>query len=362
MTLQSTAQQLYVIDPISPASQLPAHDEHSVSAIPPHYKHEGKEQLMSLGPLEVTEPGEIEIVVEELPGAPPTDPERERELEVRDETLEVEDAGDSDPKKSEKDNKNAKWDWSKHGPKGFVAWIKERLDGVPKHSGYDSAGLERAMAYMEKLDSEISKAMRMDLDSELDANQVEKVRAQLDDGLSRLQARLDKVKDSKKSGKKRKKTAQDLQSEIKTVLDRYADEDLQAYVDDTTIPGEEWTAEKAIVQLANNGEEPGFEESGLTKQAQKITGVQGVFVTVPILISRIARVCVNGTISAGHDIEDLYKRQVDRWKLSEREQAEVQQLLWDMGYPLRQDRGFMPEDNLEVWDSDNMDWAANYRA
>lgn len=360
MTLRSTAQQLYVIDPVSPASQLPAHDEHSVSAIPPHHEHEGEEQLMSFGPLEVTEPGEIEIVVEELPGAPPGTKDPEPELEVRDETLEVEDAGDS--KKSEKEGKGAKWDWSKHGPKGFVAWIKERLDSCPKHSGYDSAGLERAMAYMEKLDSEISKAMRMDLDSELDANQVEKVRAQLDDGLSRLQARLDKVKDSKKSGKKRKKTAQDLQSEIKTVLDRFADEDLQAYVDDVTIPGEEWTAEKAIVQLANNGEEPGFEGFNLTKQAQKITGVHGVIVTVPILISRIARVCVNGTVSAGHDIEDLYKRQVDRWKLSEREQAEVQQLLWDMGYPLRQDRGFMPEDNLEVWDTDNMDWAANYRA
>ncbi len=360
MTLRSTAQQLYVIDPVSPASQLPAHDEHSVSAIPPHHEHEGEEQLMSFGPIEVTEPGEIEIVVEELPGAPSGLPDPEPQLEVRDETLEVEDAGDS--KKSEKEGKGAKWDWSKHGPKGFVAWIKERLDSCPKHSGYDSAGLERAMAYMEKLDSEISKAMRMDLDSELDANQVEKVRAQLDDGLSRLQARLDKVKDSKKSGKKRKKTAQDLQSEIKTVLDRYADEDLQAYVDDASVPGEEWTAEKAIVQIANNGEEPGFEGFNLTKQAQKITGVHGVIVTVPILISRIARVCVNGTVSAGHDIEDLYKRQVDRWKLSEREQAEVQQLLWDMGYPLRQDRGFMPEDNLEVWDTDNMDWAANYRA
>ena len=360
MTLQSTAQQLYVIDPSSPASQLPAHDEHSVQAIPANVQHSGIEELMSGAPLEVTEPGEIEIVVEDLPGAPPGTKHPEPELEVHDETLEVKD--DEEKKEDPKETKNAKWDWSKHGPKGFVNWVKERLDACPKHSGYDSAGLERAMAYLEKLDSEISKAMRMDLDSELDANSVEKIRSQLDDGLGRLRERLDKVKDSKKSSKKKKKTASDLQPQIKDVLNRWADEDIQSYVEDNSVPGEEWDIQKAIHQIANGGEEPGFEGAWI-KTAQKIYGVGGgVMITVPLLISRIARVCVNGTVSAGHDIEDLYNRQVKKWALTEREQAEVQQLLFDMGYPLRQDRGFMPEDDLEVFDTDNMDWAANYKA
>ena len=97
------------------------------------------------------------------------------------------------------------------------------------------------------------------------------------------------------------------------------------------------------------------------KEAQKITGVQGVFVTVPLLISRIARVCINGMVSAGHDIEDLYARQVKFYKLSDREQAEVMQLLFDMGYPMRQDRGFMPDQEFDPGSSDNMDYAANYR-
>jgi hypothetical protein len=356
MTLQSTAQQLYVIDPTSPASQLPAHDTHSVVAIPPHVEHEGSEELMS-GPLEVSEPGEIEIVVEELPGAPPGLPD----IEVVDESLQVEDNNEA-KKEPEKEEKGSKWNWSKHGPTGFVAWVKERLSAVPKHSGYDSAGLERAMAYMEKLDSEISKAMRMDLESELDANQVEKIRSQLDEGLARLRDRLEKVKDSKKSSKKRKKSAAELQPQINMVLEKYADEDLQSWVEDTGVPGEDWDAKKVIIQLANDGFEPGFEGTNIVKEAQKITGVQGVYVTVPLLISRVARVCINGTISAGHDIEDLYKRQVSKYKLDDREQAEVRQLLWDMGYPLREDRGFFPDDDLEVSDSDNMDWAANYKA
>src|SRR5271163_3000128 len=141
MTLQSYAQELFVIDPmspVSPASQLPAHDEHFVSAIPPHHPHEGKEQLISMSPIEVTEPVDIEIVVEELPGAPSGT--KDPELEVHEEPVHVEEKEDAnDAKKGKDGGKNEKWDWSKHGPHGFVAWVKERIETVPKHSGYDSA-------------------------------------------------------------------------------------------------------------------------------------------------------------------------------------------------------------------------------
>jgi hypothetical protein len=258
--------------------------------------------------LEVFEPEDIQLVVEELPGAPAglPDPEPPQEQLV----VEEQPAEDEESKKPKK---NEKWDWEARGATGFVAWIKERLDGVPKHSGFDSAGLERAMAYLDRLDSEISKAMRLDLDGELDANKIEEVRSQIDEGQARLSQRLDKVKKSKKHQKKRSKADFDLDS------------------------------------------------LGLIKEGQKITGVKGVYVMVPLLISRIARVCINGFVSAGHNIEDLYERQVKKWGLTDREQAEVMQLLADMGYPLRQDRGFMPDDDLEISDSDNMDWAANYK-
>lgn len=316
MSLKSTAQ-LLVVDP---SVGIPMGGQHSPFELAPlevsEPMHGSSEHLEHSGhshsePLEVSEPGEVEIVVEELPGAPAGTKDPDPVMEVSDESLKVEDKS-MDDDSSKKDKKNEKWDWESRGPHGFVAWIKERVETVPKHSGADSAGLERACAYMERLDNEISKAMRLDLDEELDANKIEEVRVQIDDGISRLQQRLDKVKKNKKSTRKKK-----------------ADED--------------------------------FETTGLVKEAQKITGVQGVYVTVPLLISRIARVCINGMVSAGHDIEDLYARQVSFYKLSDREQAEVQQLLFDMGYPLRQDRGFSPEDQLEVNDSNGMDWAANFR-
>jgi ElaB/YqjD/DUF883 family membrane-anchored ribosome-binding protein len=306
MSLQSKAQELIVVDPSM------SHMEHPMSLVPLEIEDESHEHSDHMEAVEVDDdPMEIKIIME-LPGAPPgtKDPEP---IEVSEDEEDHKDHKDENKAVTDEDAakaaKNEKWNWAKHGPTGFIAWVKERCDDVPKHSGYDSAGLERAIAYLERLDNEVSKAMRLDIDGDLDANQVEKVRAVIDNGIEKLNDRLDKVKSSKKKSRKKK------------------------------------------AELSDN----------LVKEAQKITGVQGIFVTVPLLISRIARVCINGMVSGGHDIEDLFERQVKFYKLNDREQAEVMQLLSDMGYSVKQDRGFMPNQDMYVEDSDNMDWAANYK-
>lgn len=314
MSLQSTAQELIVVDP-SMGSPM---GDAEMQIIPLEVEDAHPEHPATVEPLEVHDhdhghdhPEEIEVMLAPmspetlgLSGPDPEPPAPELEVSEHDDKSKAE---DEDPAKAAK---TEKWDWSKRGPTGFIAWVKERCDDVPKHSGYDTAGLERAVAYLERLDNEVSKAMRLDLDGELDANQIEKVRAIIDNGIERLHDRLDKVKSSKKKTRKKK----------------------------------------------------GYELSeGFQKEAQKITGVSGVLVTVPLLISRVARVCINGMVSGGHDIEDLFERQAKFYKLNDREQAEVMQLLADMGYAVRQDRGFMPDEQLEVEDTNGMDWAANYK-
>lgn len=250
---------------------------------------------------------EIMITISDL-GAIPGAPEHAAD----DSSLEIHESDDDADELQAKDNKvkkNEKWDWESKGAKGFLEWVKERFDSVPKHSGFDSAGLERACAYLEKLDNEISQAMRKDLDGELDADKVEEVRAKIDDGLERLETRISKVR--KKTKVKRKKKAEDMSPEM-------------------------------------------------IKEAQKITGVQGTFVTVDILLSRIARVCINGMVSSGHDIEDLFEKQAKFYKLDEREKASVMQLLSDMGHQMRQDRGYGIDQDVDTRSSNNMDWQANY--
>lgn len=256
--------------------------------------------------LEVASPmGEIEFEVTELPGVEALDPEEEAKLEVVENTDEKNKSDDEEVKKSKK---APKWDWESKGSQGFVAWIKERLSDVPKHSGYDTAGVERAISYMEKLDNEISKAMRLDLDGELDADKIEEVRAMIDEGVERLHARLDKI--SKKSKKKKKA---------------------------------EFTA-------------------SLVKEGQKTPTVSGIVITVPLLISSIVRTCINGMVSAGHDIEDSFEKLANKYKLTDREKAECIQLFMDMGVPVRRDRGIMIDEDFDPTSSDNFDFASNRQA
>lgn len=252
---------------------------------------------------------EFHIFVEELPGAPPgtKDPEPEPEVEV---SLEVEEDSEKDENDAQKVKKE-KWDWESKwqskGPAGFFTWVKDMLAAVPKHSGYDSAGIERAVAFLDRLDSEISKAMRMDLDSELDANKIEEVRSKIDDGITALQQRLSKIKKTKKSKKKKA----DINSE-------------------------------------------------LVKEAQKAVGIQGTFVVVPLLISRLGRIIINGTVSAGHDAEDMFEKLSAKYKLTDREQAELLQYLADSNFPLLGDRGYKLDEDYSLRSSDNFDYSAIY--
>lgn len=307
MSLQSSAQYFEVLDRPESENLVVLEEHESEDSEQKDHEHNSSFESEPLPIiLEFKEPLEVEIVVDELPGAPAgtKDPEI---LEVEEESDEKSDEDNNDAKTK----KNDRWDWASKGAEGFVTWIKERLESVPKHSGQDSAGLERAVAYLDKLDSEISKAMRLDLEGDLDANKVEEVRSKIDEGISRLHDRLDKIKKSKKV--KRKKA--------------------------NDIP------------------------DSLIKEAQKITGTKGVYVTVPLLISGIARVCINGCVSAGHDITDIYKKQADKYKLNDRERSEVKWLLFDMGFPIRGDRGFMLDgEEYDQSSSDNFDWAANYQS
>ena len=99
----------------------------------------------------------------------------------------------------------------------------------------------------------------------------------------------------------------------------------------------------------------------LVKEAQKIMGVGGVVVMADLLTSRIAKVIVNGCVSAGHDINDLMEHQVKEYGLNKREQACVRELLECMGFPLREDRYYDPSEDRDLADGDG-DWVSNYKS
>lgn len=254
--------------------------------------------------LEIAEPEtELVLTLDKIPGGlDQEDIVEESALEVDEEdNVEVSD----DP-----------WDWGGVA-KNFLPWLSKMMQNIPMHSGKDTAGLERAIAFLEAVDREISRAVRIDLNNEIAIDAVEKARDEIQRGMERLEDRLEQVKSSKYPKKNKNK---------------------------------------------RNKKKSDFEQEGLVKEAQKATHVGGIVVTVPLFTSFLARTCINGMVSAGHDIEDMFTKLAKKYKLTDRERAELVQLLSDMNYPVRRDRGISLDDETDTSSSDNFDWPANYHA
>ena len=244
---------------------------------------------------------QIMFVLPEIPGADDDSPivvEEPASLEVAEE----------EPVEVEEPNP---WDWQSKGLGNFLGWLKGMMEGVPRHSGRDTSGLERAVAYFQALEKEISKAMRMDFKSEISAAHAEEARSQILDGIDRMVDRLEKLNASKYKRGKTKKAE---------------------------------------------------EELGLVKEANKAPRISGIVISVPLLISRLARVCINGMVSGGHDIEDTFHKLAKEYELTKREKAELEQLIIDMGYlhSSSVDRGFDLDHQKEPTSPDQFDFGTQF--
>jgi len=201
------------------------------------------------------------------------------------------------------------WGWEKsHGTSKFIKWLKGMIEKVPSHSGSDTTGVERAMAYFERLNTEISRAMRKDYKNEIDAAKAEEARSLIEDGLKRLRDRLERLHEKK--FKKIKKKA-----DIKSVFVKTA--------------------------------------------ATSFTGATSV--NIPYFISMIARICINATVSSGKDMNDIFNKQIEKYKLDKREQVQIIQLIKDMGFAANIDRMKFDEDEIDISNNEG-ELAAQYPA
>lgn len=194
------------------------------------------------------------------------------------------------------------WKWKLEN---FMEWLADKMQHFPPHSGKDIVGLERTVAYMKRLVGEIRRAIQNDHTAVLDIPNLEKARDELLQGIHRCEDRIEAVERWKRPQNKMRKAA------------------------------------------------------GLVKEGQKA----GMFsVNVSVLISGLARVLINGTVSAGHDTHDMFLKLAKKFDLTKREKFELLQVMSDMGFPLRRDRGILLDEETDTTSSDNFDWAANYPA
>ncbi len=201
------------------------------------------------------------------------------------------------------------WGW-KVGP-GFYDWLEERKASIPRHTGKDLAGVLRAISYLERFSKEVHSAARSDINDQLNIKVVENVMEELHKGIEALKDRRDLLEKQKFSPRGKKKRSDDGSNDF-------------------------------------------------VKVAQKIPGINGIYVSVPLLISSLARSCINGMVSAGKDIERVYADLTKEYSLSKREKLELLQCLADSGYPLRRDLGVPLDQEIDTRSVDNVNWAANY--
>ena len=183
------------------------------------------------------------------------------------------------------------WDWSAHGLDKLMPWVQERINGMPTHNG-ETVGVERLINYLKRLNGEISKAISTDYEGKIDVGTLEGARKWIYQTINTLEDAHEKLVDTHY---KKKKSASS--------------------------------------------------EDGIKKEAFTPYG-GGVMVTVPLVISAIARILINGSVSAGGDMATMYMDEVKKWGLDKREQLELVQHLADMGYPITRNRGFLPGEDI----------------
>ena len=198
------------------------------------------------------------------------------------------------------------WNWEKsHGVGKFLHWLKHMIDNTPNHDGKATTGVERALSYFKRLDTEISRAMSKDFKREIDFAKAQEARNLIRDGLNKLNDRLKKL-------------------------------------------------------LEKENKKKAFEKNDLIKEAETSTtgNIQRV---VPYIISFIARACIDASVQGGKDMKDTFEKLGKEYTLDKREKVQVIQLIKDMNYPLTIDRIRILDGVLDINDGEG-EWIKGYQA
>jgi len=197
---------------------------------------------------------------------------------------------------------------------------------IPKHDGTTTLGCERAKSWLEKMDREISTAIRKDHDGMLDISALEKVRTNIMSDVAKLSKHINVLKNRFKADGKKK-----------------------ASVDDGGIPS--WT----------NGSGVEVDYSDLRKQAAT---PNKMFISVPPFERAITGIMINAHVSAGHSIEEVYDYLSKKYAITPREELAIMQICMDSGFHIFKDRGTFSgdKDSKDEQAKFGVDFVKNYFA
>jgi hypothetical protein len=247
-------------------------------------------------------------------------------------------------------------DWVNDGDHSqFIKYVRERLDGIPRHTGQTTVGCERAIAYLKRLDKEISRAIQSDDDNVIDEEEAEKIRDTIIEFVSKLEDAYDTLTSKKRL--KRKASVKIGNQVIARINDGV---DIKYYVSVDNGEGEEFLPVSIAeptdeqVQIFALGEQT---NDSLVKEA----GSAKIFLFEDPFLHAITRLLLNSHVSAGRDIEKVYAGLNNKYNFTPREELSIQELLLQKGFPMFKDLGRLG-DNQDHSTGEGIDFGTTYHA
>jgi hypothetical protein len=201
------------------------------------------------------------------------------------------------------DDSTADTDYANDGDLSkFMDYVSESYPSkIPQHDGSSVLGCERAVSFLDRLNSEISRAIRDDSDSVIDIGSLEGVRLNIMKDIIVLKNHVGKLK--KKFKDQHKKDASSAGE-----------------------PPPSWTTK--------TGDEVEYNE--LKKEA---TTPRNMVIAISPFERAITGMMINAHVSGGNDMEEVYGFLSKKYDISPREELSIMQVLADSGFHIFKDRG-----------------------
>jgi len=195
----------------------------------------------------------------------------------------------------------------------FMDYIQSEYPAnIPAHDGRSTTGCENAIYFLSRLNSEISKAIKADVDKVLDLAGLEEIRSNIMRDVITLKDHLKK-----------------LEKKLKDQHSKTADHAAPLWT----------TANGDSVDLVKEATTPNNMVICITPFMRAITGMM-----------------INAHVSSGKPMEEVYEALKEKYDITDREELSIIQICMDSGFPLFKDRGTVSDEKLSV------DFLRNYLA
>lgn len=215
--------------------------------------------------------------------------------------------------KEEGEKESDDWRVSKK-PEHFLMFLTKDLQRIPNPSQIrgNLTEMERALGQYKRLNNYISNAMQSDYDGVINAKKIDSMRKVIEQSIDELEDALEGLKQLKKEKRK----------------------------------------------MRRRGEEDNLD---LKKEATA-PHFNGFQMLITPFQRAIAGALINGKVSGGRNLEELWSEAKKKYKMEDREELEILQILADMGYPEFKDRLRLGEDSDPTRTEGFGEWLSNYYA